>query len=191
MDARLADLRRQAAEAEARLVDLAQQLDGLMVQRDRVRDEVAALEARRSESEAALALAQQHEATLRQEVEETTARQAAAEAAALDAERRQAEAEQGFAETADQVTALLDRENTLVKLIAAETEDLNEQRDVLLLARAGILYPFYRVSPILDSLSRLTRVATVLCYPGRREGQTGLHFLNHQDALRGYRQRIF
>lgn len=101
------------------------------------------------------------------------------------------EAEQGFAETADQITALLDRENTLVKLIAAETEDLNEQRDVLLLVRAGILYPFYRVSPILESLSRLTRVATVLCYPGRREGQTGLHFLNHQDALRGYRQRIF
>lgn len=101
------------------------------------------------------------------------------------------ETAQGFGDTASQITALLDRESSLVTLIAAAAEGLDDRRDVLFLVRAGILYPFYRVSPILESLSRHTRVPTVLCYPGRREGQTGLHFLNHQDALRGYRQRIF
>ena len=101
------------------------------------------------------------------------------------------ERQDGFESTATQLTELLDRDASFVALIAEEAKELDAAKDVLFLIRAGVLYPFYRVSPILESLSRHTRVPTILCYPGRREGQTGLHFLNHQDALRGYRQRIF
>jgi hypothetical protein len=101
------------------------------------------------------------------------------------------EHEQGFEEIASQLTALMDASESLVLAIAEEAKELDEKKDLLLLVRAGILYPFYRVSPLLESLARYSRVPTVLCYPGRREGQTGLHFLNHQEALRGYRQRIF
>jgi hypothetical protein len=101
------------------------------------------------------------------------------------------EREQGFEEIASQLTALMDASESLVLAIADEAKELDEKKDLLLLVRAGILYPFYRVSPLLESLARYSRVPTVLCYPGRREGQTGLHFLNHQEALRGYRQRIF
>ncbi len=57
------------------------------------------------------------------------------------------EVEQGFGDTASQITALLDREASLVTLIAAAAEGLDDRRDVLFLVRAGILYPFYRVSP--------------------------------------------
>ncbi|MDZ7703661.1 MAG: BREX protein BrxB domain-containing protein [Trueperaceae bacterium] len=97
----------------------------------------------------------------------------------------------GFTEFASKLTTILDTQHHLDDKIAAAAEGLDETRDVLFLVRAGILFPFYHVSPVLERLGQRTRVPTVLCYPGGREGVTGLRFLNVQDALRGYRQRIF
>lgn len=128
LDARLSELRDQAASAEARLADLGQQvtalerqLTELTARRDAARAEVAVLEARRTEAEAALAQTRQQDAELRRGLEEATTRRTAAEAAALDAERRQAEAEQGFA-AAQELRAIA--EAALVET-AAELDQLS------------------------------------------------------------------
>lgn len=122
LEARLSELRDQAASAEARLADLGQQVSeleqqvaGLTAQRDAAKAEIAALQSRRTEAEAALAQTQQQDAELRQGLEEATTRRTAAEADALDAERRQAEAEQGFA-AAQELRALA--EAALVEAVA-------------------------------------------------------------------------
>lgn len=101
------------------------------------------------------------------------------------------EAFDGFSEFANKLTTILDTRHSLDDKIVAAASGLDEMNDVLILVRAGMLFPFYHVSPILERLGQRIRVPTVLCYPGGREGVTGLRFLNTQDVLRGYRQRIF
>jgi hypothetical protein len=78
--------------------------------------------------------------------------------------------------------------------VADRLAALDPARDIAFLVRAAALGPgIYPVSKLVDQLQNKVRVPTVLCYPGRREGQTGLVFLNlpGRDALGSYRVNIY
>ncbi|SEJ17865.1 protein of unknown function [Deinococcus reticulitermitis] len=101
------------------------------------------------------------------------------------------ERDSGSEEIQNTLVTLLDRNSALTRAVADSAEGLDPFQDVLVLERAGSLYPYYRVNPLLESLARFTQISTVLCYPGTREGISGLSFMGTQEVLRGYRQRIF
>src|SRR5204863_10121545 len=55
-------------------------------------------------------------------------------------------------------------------------------RTLVLIGRAGALYPFFRVSALLKHLDGKTRnVPVVLLYPGERKGEAGLSFMGELD----------
>lgn len=97
----------------------------------------------------------------------------------------------GFEHFSETLANILAEQAKLETLVAEEANELDAQQDVLILLRAGIFYPFFHVSPMLEGLARHTRVPVVLCYPGGREGVTGLRFLDQHQALRGYRQKVY
>ncbi|HMA94338.1 MAG TPA: BREX protein BrxB domain-containing protein [Polyangiaceae bacterium] len=68
----------------------------------------------------------------------------------------------------------------------------NLERTVILLGRAGALYPFLRTSALLKHLAgRTSNVPIVLLYPGHAVGETGLSFMGVMPADRDYRPRIY
>lgn len=69
--------------------------------------------------------------------------------------------------------------------------DLSPERDVVLLERAGALYPIYRTSALMERLQGRLPVPAVLFYPGTLEGPSGLRFLGVLEAEHNYRPRIF
>jgi hypothetical protein len=72
--------------------------------------------------------------------------------------------------------------------LAAEDRD----RVLCIIGGAGPLYPFFRYSALLRHLDGRTRdVPVVMLYPGEREGDAGLSFLNQLPADRDYRPRIY
>lgn len=65
-------------------------------------------------------------------------------------------------------------------------------RTVVLIGRAGALYPFIRSSALLRHLDGRTRnVPVVLLYPGERRGPTGLSFMGVLNPDNDYRPRIY
>jgi hypothetical protein len=64
------------------------------------------------------------------------------------------------------------------------------ERDVVLLVRAGALYPLYRTYALLEQLKGRVKVPTVLMYPGRRDGPKGLSFMGVADPEHNYRPWI-
>ncbi|NUN14060.1 MAG: DUF1788 domain-containing protein [Myxococcales bacterium] len=65
-------------------------------------------------------------------------------------------------------------------------------RTVVLIGRAGALYPFYRSSALLRHLDGHTRnVPVILLYPGERCSPTGLSFMGKLAADNDYRPRIY
>jgi Domain of unknown function (DUF1788) len=65
-------------------------------------------------------------------------------------------------------------------------------RTLVLLGRAGALYPFFRSSALLKHLDGKTRnIPVVLLYPGETKGETGLSFMGELEADRDYRPRIY
>jgi hypothetical protein len=103
------------------------------------------------------------------------------------------ETDYGMRDLGQGLVDMLDQERALASAIAEQARELRPKRDALILTRAGFLYPHYRVNPLLEALGNFSdmRVATILCYPGVREGETGLSFMGYQEVLRGYRQRLF
>lgn len=99
----------------------------------------------------------------------------------------------GPAKVGKGLASMLETKRALATAVVAAAQGLRPDRDALILTRAGFLYPHYRVNPLLEALGNFNdmRVATILCYPGVREGETGLSFMGHQEVLRGYRQRLF
>lgn len=66
------------------------------------------------------------------------------------------------------------------------------ERTLVLIGRAGALYPFFRTSALLKHLDGRTRnIPVVLLYPGRRRGETSLSFMDMLDADSDYRPRIY
>lgn len=66
------------------------------------------------------------------------------------------------------------------------------ERTVVLIGRAGSLYPFFRSSALLRHLDGHTdNLPVVLLYPGQRSGQSGLSFMGMFEPDSDYRPRIY
>lgn len=65
-------------------------------------------------------------------------------------------------------------------------------RTLVLIGRAGALYPFSRSSALLRHLDgRTGGVPVVLLYPGKKQGKTGLSFMGILNPDSDYRPRIY
>jgi hypothetical protein len=65
-------------------------------------------------------------------------------------------------------------------------------RSLVVIGRAGALYPFFRSSALLKHIDGKTRnIPVVLLYPGKREDTSGLSFMCELPADRDYRPRIY
>jgi hypothetical protein len=94
-------------------------------------------------------------------------------------------------EGADGIAADVSR---LIGTFASPDADGGDRADrtLVLIGRAGPLYPFFRTSALLKHLDGKTRnVPVVFLYPGERRDQTGLSFMGELPADRDYRPRIY
>lgn len=67
-----------------------------------------------------------------------------------------------------------------------------EARSLVLIGRAGALYPFFRSSALLKHIDGKTRhIPVVLLYPGKREENSRLSFMCELKAEGDYRPRIY
>lgn len=65
-------------------------------------------------------------------------------------------------------------------------------RSLVIVGRAGALYPFFRSSALLKHIDGKTHnIPVVLLYPGRRVGPSGLSFMGELSADGDYRPRIY
>lgn len=79
----------------------------------------------------------------------------------------------------------------LINKFADENPD-RADRTLVLVGRAGALYPFFRSSALLKHIDGKTRnLPVVLLYPGERKDTTALSFMGVLDADRDYRPRIY
>ncbi len=82
----------------------------------------------------------------------------------------------------------------VARLIAEFAEANPDRADhtLVLIGRAGALYPFFRSSALLKHIDGKTRnIPVVLLYPGERKDTTALSFMGELDADRDYRPRIY
>ena len=82
----------------------------------------------------------------------------------------------------------------VVKIIGDFADEYPNQADrtLVLVGRAGALYPFFRSSALLRHIDGKTRnIPVVLLYPGTRESSGGLSFLGVVPPDRDYRPRIY
>lgn len=74
----------------------------------------------------------------------------------------------------------------------AERHPDKAEQTLVLIGRAGALYPFFRSSALLRHLDGRTRnVPVVVLYPGSRHGTTGLSFMDKLKPDQDYRPRIY
>lgn len=65
-------------------------------------------------------------------------------------------------------------------------------RSLVMIGRAGALYPFFRSSALLKHIDGKTRnIPVVLLYPGKRADQSGLSFMCELPPDHDYRPRIY
>lgn len=104
----------------------------------------------------------------------------------------EAERRQGTRTVVETIHAVLAEHASLDDLVAAQMpNDPNPNIDVVLIHRAGALFPVYRTFTLLEQLKGRVVVPTVLCYPGTLDGAAGLRFMGVLDAEHNYRPRIF
>ncbi len=98
----------------------------------------------------------------------------------------------------ERMSSLIDGENGLAADVAkhiadfrARNPDVPGDKLLVLMARAGALYPFFRSSALLKHLGgRTQNLPVVLLYPGvRKDG--GLSFMEELAPDRDYRPRIY
>ena len=74
----------------------------------------------------------------------------------------------------------------------ADSRESGESRSVVLIGRAGALYPFFRSSALLKHIDGRTRnLPVVLLYPGERRGNSALSFMGELQPDGDYRPRIY
>lgn len=104
----------------------------------------------------------------------------------------EAERRRGTEVVIDTIHATLSEHAPLVDLVAARMpEDPDPLTDVVLINRAGALFPAYRTFSLLEQLKGRVAVPTVLFYPGTLDGAAGLRFMGVLDAEHNYRPKIF
>lgn len=98
----------------------------------------------------------------------------------------------------DKLAAELEGPDGVAADVAAVIEDFARrhpdrlERTVVLVGRAGALYPFYRTSALLKHIDGRTRnVPVVLLYPGTRDADGGLSFMGILPSDRDYRPRTY
>lgn len=82
----------------------------------------------------------------------------------------------------------------VARLIGAFADANPERADrtLVLIGRAGSLYPFFRSSALLKHIDGKTRnIPVVLLYPGERKDTTALSFMGELEPDRDYRPRIY
>jgi hypothetical protein len=98
----------------------------------------------------------------------------------------------GLETTVETIHQILSEYRPLDQLVASRIpEDADPLRDVVLIVRAGALFPVYRTSSLLEQLKRKVHVPAVLLYPGELDGAAGLRFMGVLDAEHNYRPKIF
>lgn len=108
-------------------------------------------------------------------------------AALVDAEKSV-----GLEATVETIFQILSEYQPLDDLVARRIpHDADPQRDVVLIVRAGALFPMYRTSALLEQLKGKVHVPAILFYPGELDGAAGLRFMGVLDAEHNYRPKIF
>ena len=105
----------------------------------------------------------------------------------------QLERERGFEAAQEQVTTYLSDQDwrPLPKLLAEKMQDLDPQKHIVFLMRAGAMAPaIYQMSRLLEGMHGLTLVPTILFYPGIVEGNSGLRFMGSEGAASSSSYRI-
>ena len=104
----------------------------------------------------------------------------------------EAEESSGLALAVETVFSVLSDYQRLDHLVARRVpEDAEATRDIVLITRAGALFPLYRTSALMEQLMGQLRVPAVLFYPGVTDGPAGLRFMGVLDAEHNYRPKIF
>lgn len=103
-----------------------------------------------------------------------------------------AEKASGVQTTVETVHSVLDEYQPLNDLVARLLpENPDPVRDVVLINRAGALFPVYRTSSLLEQLKGKVSVPSVLFYPGAFDGTAGLSFMGVSAPDSNYRPKIF
>jgi hypothetical protein len=103
-----------------------------------------------------------------------------------------AEKHTGTEKMVDTIHMVISNRRPLDDLVAARIpQDANPTRDIVLIVRAGSLFPFYRTSSLLEQIKGKIEVPAVLFYPGVLDGVAGLRFMGVLEAERNYRPKIF
>ncbi len=104
----------------------------------------------------------------------------------------------GFGRAQETVSTLLSDEAfmPLPAVLEHRMKGLNPDQDVVFLVRLAALGPaIYRSAKLLDAMHGRTMVPIILFYPGTRDGESGLRFLNlperEQTGAYNYRVRIY
>ena len=104
----------------------------------------------------------------------------------------EAERRQGTDTLIETIHAVLAEHAPLDDLVAQRMPaDPDPLRDVVLIHRAGSLFPVYRTFTLLELLKGRVVVPTVLFYPGTLDGAAGLRFMGVLQAEHNYRPKIF
>ena len=107
-------------------------------------------------------------------------------------ELAQAERAEGWEAMVKTLHDILGGTQPLETLVAEQIpDDARPERDIVLIVRAGSLFPFYRTSALLENLHGLVEVPTVLFYPGSLDGPSGLRFMGTLPPEHNYRPKIF
>lgn len=102
-----------------------------------------------------------------------------------------AERQDGLDNVVATIHAVLSDYQPLDALVARRIPtDADPLRDVVLIVRAGALFPCYRTSSLLEQLKGQVHVPAVLFYPGVLDG-IGLRFMGVLDPEHNYRPKIF
>ena len=74
----------------------------------------------------------------------------------------------------------------------ADAQSAPGERSIVLIGRAGALYPFFRSSALLKHIDGHTRnLPVVLLYPGERHGRSSLSFMGVLAPDGDYRPRVY
>ncbi len=108
----------------------------------------------------------------------------------LIAQERNASSSAELNDIFESVGEILRHSPTLPERVIDAVKAYQHSRTAVFLYQAGVLYPAYRTSTLLDDLQgHLLRPVTLL-YPGRLIGDYGLSFMGRSEPAYGYRADI-
>ena len=84
---------------------------------------------------------------------------------------------------------VLTQNNALIERVARKLAAAGD-RTIFLLTEAELLHPYFRTRTIESALTGRVPRPVVILYPGRRQGQYGLHFLGYYTEDGNYRSTL-